>query len=176
MPIGGTPSLSAARVATPFVPQARAATAIALQILHCISAAYGTAAADILDVPGESTCTSFTLRTMNLIIKLLINAAALWVAAALVSGIELEGTFWEIMLVALIFGLINTFIKPVLKLLSLPVMILTLGLFAIVINAGLLWFTAWITDYLTVQNFWSAILGAIVISIVSALLGVFVRD
>ena len=113
---------------------------------------------------------------MNLIIKLLINAAALWVASALVSGIELEGTFWEIMLVALIFGLINTFIKPVLKLLSLPVMIVTLGLFAIVINAGLLVLTAWITDYLSVQNFWSAILGAIVISIVSAVLGVFVRD
>ena len=113
---------------------------------------------------------------MNLIIKLLINAAALWVAAALVSGIDLEGTFWEIMLVALIFGLINTFIKPVLKLLSLPVMIVTLGLFAIVINAGLLALTAWITDYLSVQDFWAAALGAIVISIVSAVLGVFVRD
>lgn len=115
-------------------------------------------------------------RYMNLIIKLLINAAALWVAGALVSGIELEGTFWQILLVALIFGLINTFIKPVLKLLSLPVMMLTLGLFALVINAGLLWLTSWITDYLSVDNFWAAILGAIVISTVSAVLGMFVRD
>lgn len=113
---------------------------------------------------------------MNLIFKLLINAAALWVAGAIVSGIELNGTFWEILLVALIFGLINTFIKPVLKLLSLPVMILTLGLFALVINAGMLALTAWLTDYLSVQNFWSAILGAIVISVVSAVLGAFVRD
>ena len=83
---------------------------------------------------------------MNWIIKLLINAAALWVAGALVSGIELEGTFWQILLVAL------------------------------EINAGLRWLSSWITDYLSVDNFWGAILGAIVISIVSAVLGMFVRD
>ncbi len=113
---------------------------------------------------------------MNLIFKLLINAAALWVASAVVSGIDLDGTFWEILLVALIFGLINTFIKPVLKLLSLPVMILTLGLFALVINTGMLALTAVFTDNLAIDNFWSALLGAIVISVVSAVLGMFVRD
>ncbi len=113
---------------------------------------------------------------MNLIIKLLINAAALWVAGALISGIGLDGTFWQILLVALIFGLINTFIKPILKLLSFPVIIVTLGLFALVINAAMLALTAAATDYLSVADFWSALLGAIVISVVSAVLGVFVRD
>jgi putative membrane protein len=113
---------------------------------------------------------------MNLIIKLLINAAALWVAAALVSGISLDGTFWEIMLVALVFGVINTFIKPILKLLSFPVIIVTLGLFTLVINAGMLALTAAVTDYLSIADFWSALLGALIISIVSAALGVFVRD
>lgn len=113
---------------------------------------------------------------MYLIFRLLINAAALWAASKLVSGIELQGTFWEILLVALVFGVINTFLKPILKLLSFPVMIITLGLFALVINAGLLMLTAWLTDWLTVDNFWSAILGSIVISIISAVLGVIARD
>jgi putative membrane protein len=113
---------------------------------------------------------------MNLIIRLLINAAALWVASAIVSGISLDGSFWEILLVALIFGLVNTFIKPILKLLSLPVIMVTFGLFALVINAAMLALTAVVTDYLSVANFWSALLGAIVISVVSAVLGVFVRD
>lgn len=113
---------------------------------------------------------------MRLILKLLINAAALWVAGELVSGISLDGTFWQIMLVALIFGLVNTFIKPILKLLSFPVIILTLGLFALVINTAMLALTAWITGYLSIDSFWSALLGAIVISVVSSVLGIFVRD
>lgn len=113
---------------------------------------------------------------MNLIFKLLINAAALWVASAVVSGIDLDGTFWEILLVALIFGLINTFIKPVLKLLSLPVMILTLGLFALIINTGMLALTAAVSDNLSIDNFWSALVGALVISVVSAVLGMFIPD
>jgi putative membrane protein len=113
---------------------------------------------------------------MRLILKLLINAAALWVAGYLVSGIDLDGDFWTILLVALIFGLINTVIKPVLKVLSLPVIILSLGLFALVINAAMLGLTAAITDALSVADFWSAVLGAIVISVVSAVLNVFVKD
>ena len=113
---------------------------------------------------------------MRLILKLLINAAALWVAGNLVTGIDLDGDFWTILLVALVFGLINTIIKPVLKLLSLPVIILSLGLFALVINAAMLGLTAAITDALSVADFWSALLGAIVISVVSAVLNVFVKD
>lgn len=113
---------------------------------------------------------------MRLILKLLINAAALWAAAKLVSGITLEGEFLTILLVALIFGLVNTFIKPILKALSFPVIILSLGLFTLVINAAMLGLTAAITDALSIKDFVAALLGAIVISVVSAVLSWFVPD
>ena len=113
---------------------------------------------------------------MRLLIRLLINAAALWVAAQLVDGIDLEGSVGGILLVALVFGLVNAFLRPVLRLLSLPVMILTLGLFALVINALLLWLTGALLDQLTVDGFIPALLGSIVVSIVSAVLGWFVPD
>ncbi len=113
---------------------------------------------------------------MRLILKLLINAAALWVAGELISGISLDGDFWTILLVALIFGLVNTFIKPILKVLSFPVIILTIGLFTLVINAAMLGLTAGISDALSIEDFWSALLGAVVISIVSAVLNTFVPN
>jgi putative membrane protein len=113
---------------------------------------------------------------MRLILKLLINAAALWAAGELVSGIHLDGDFWTILLVALVFGLVNTFIKPVLKILSFPVIILTIGLFTLVINAAMLGLTAAVTDALSIDDFWSALIGAIVISVVSAVLSWFVPE
>lgn len=113
---------------------------------------------------------------MRLILKLLVNAAALWAAGELISGINLEGNFWTILLVALVFGLVNTFIKPILKLLSFPVIILSLGLFTLIINAAMLGLTAALTDALDIVDFWSALLGAIVISIVSAVLNTFVPN
>ncbi|MDJ0952647.1 MAG: phage holin family protein [Acidimicrobiia bacterium] len=113
---------------------------------------------------------------MRLILKLLINAAALWVAGEVISGIDLEGDFWTILLVALIFGLVNTFIKPVLRLLSFPVIIVTIGLFTLVINAAMLGLTAAISNALSIENFWSALLGAVVISIVSAVLSTLVPN
>lgn len=113
---------------------------------------------------------------MKLIMKLLINAAALWAAGSLISGIDLDGDFWTILLVALVFGLVNTFIKPILKILSFPVILLSLGLFTLVINAAMLGLTANFTDALSIDGFWSALLGAIVISVVSAILNQFVSD
>jgi putative membrane protein len=113
---------------------------------------------------------------MKLILKLLINAAALWVAGEVIGGIDLEGDFWTILLVALIFGVVNTFIKPILKVLSFPVIILSLGLFLLVINAAMLALTAQVSSALSIADFWSAILGAIVITIVSAVLSTFVKD
>jgi putative membrane protein len=111
---------------------------------------------------------------MRLILKLLINAAALWVAGRLVSGMTLEGELLTILVVALIFGLVNTFIKPILKVLSFPVIILTIGLFTLVINAAMLGLTAAVTDALSIEDVWSAILGAIVVSVVSTVLNWFV--
>lgn len=109
-------------------------------------------------------------------IKTLINAAAIWVAAWLVNGITLSGGDWQhktitVVLVALIFGVVNFLIKPVVKLFSLPLFILTLGLITFVINALMLWLTSWASDALKlafhVSGFWPALLGSLIISIVS---------
>lgn len=115
---------------------------------------------------------------MDRVIQVLINAAALYVAQLLVDGIEFdfsqEGAWWQFLLVALIFGLVNTFLKPVLTILSLPITMVTLGLFLIVINALLLLLVSWISTELalgfTVDGFIPALLGAIIISIVGTLL------
>jgi putative membrane protein len=113
---------------------------------------------------------------MRLMLKLLINAAALWAAAYLITGIDLDGSFWAILLVALVFGVVNTFIKPILKALSFPVIMMTLGLFTLVINAGMLALTAAVSDALSIADIWSALLGAVVISVVSAVLNTFVPN
>ena len=113
---------------------------------------------------------------MNFIIKVLVNAAALWVAARFVPGIDLTADIWQILLIALVFGLINTFLKPILKVLSLPVIILTLGLFAIIVNVILLAITAALMEGLTIDGFLPALLGSIVISIVSAILNAIIPD
>jgi putative membrane protein len=101
---------------------------------------------------------------VTLLIKFIATAAALWLAAWIVPGIELSDRISTILWVALIFGLVNIFIKPVVKLLTLPMLLITLGLFAIVINAALLALTAWLTDGLQVDGFLSALLGSLVIS------------
>lgn len=101
---------------------------------------------------------------MKLIIKFVATAAALWLAAWIVPGIDLSDNIGTILWVALIFGLVNMFIKPVVKLLTLPMLLITLGLFAFVINAALLGLTAWLTDGLTVDGFLAALLGSLVIS------------
>jgi putative membrane protein len=112
----------------------------------------------------------------NLVIRLFVNAVALWVAAQLVSGIQLTGDFWPIILVAAVFGLVNALIKPVALLLSLPFLIITLGLFTIVINALMLMLTAAIVDALTVSGFGAAILGSLIISLVSLLFSVILPE
>lgn len=113
---------------------------------------------------------------MRIIVKLLVNAAALWVAAALIDGIQLEEGFVTILIVALVFGLVNTFLRPIVRLLSLPVLVVTLGLFTLIINTAMLGLTAWILDTLSIDGFWSAFLGALVISIVSVVLGRVLRE
>lgn len=112
----------------------------------------------------------------NLVIRLFINAVALWGAASVVRGIELSDDFWGVMFVALIFGVVNALIKPIVTLLTLPLLILTLGLLTVVINAGMLLLTAALTRHLAVGGFWAALLGALVISVVSFLLSVFLTE
>lgn len=117
---------------------------------------------------------------MRFFIRLLINAAALWVASAIVPGISHEGGWVNLLLVALVFGVLNAVIRPFLTLLSCPLLILTLGLFTLVLNAGMLLLTGAVSQGLglgfSVAGFWPAFLGGVVISVVSILLSAFVRD
>jgi putative membrane protein len=111
-----------------------------------------------------------------LLLRWAVNAVALWVAAELISGIELADGLGRVLVVALIFGLVNALIKPLAQLLSLPLIILTVGLFALVVNALMLLLTDAISDALTIENFWYAVLGAVVISLVSWALSAFVPE
>ncbi|HWZ85123.1 MAG TPA: phage holin family protein [Thermoanaerobaculia bacterium] len=118
---------------------------------------------------------------MRFLVRLLINAAALWVAVKLVPGITYTADSWLPLLgVALIFGVVNAFIRPLVKLLSLPLILLTLGLFALVVNGAMLLLTSSLSGALGmrfhVDGCLTAILGSIVVSIVSALLSMFLVD
>ncbi|MGZ8563891.1 MAG: phage holin family protein [Candidatus Limnocylindria bacterium] len=119
---------------------------------------------------------------MDRVIQLLINAGALYVAVLLVPGLdfafESEGAWWKFLLLAFIFGLVNTFVRPLLRLLSFPITMVTMGLFLIVINALMLLLTDAISDQLNlglrVDDFLAALLGAIVISVVGFVLSMVV--
>ncbi|HET7583883.1 MAG TPA: phage holin family protein [Gemmatimonadaceae bacterium] len=115
---------------------------------------------------------------MQFIVRLLINTAALWVATRLIGGITHTGGVGSLLVVALVFGVVNAVIRPVIKLLSLPVILLTLGLFTFVINALMLWLTSALSTSLGlgfhVAGFWSALVGALVVSVVSAILSIYV--
>ena len=117
------------------------------------------------------------------IVSLIATAIALWVADMFVPGINLalgggtQSSIVTLLIVAFIFGLINALIKPIISLLSLPITILTLGLFALIINAAMLMLTEFFSGgRLTVDGWIPAILGSIVISIVSAVVGMFFSD
>lgn len=122
------------------------------------------------------------------LVRAAVTGFALWVVTLLVGGIKFVGgdtTLQKvgiIFVVGVIFGLVNAFIKPIVQLLSIPLYILTLGLIHIVINALMLWITAWITEHTThwglyIDHFWwTAIWAAILLSIVSWLLGIVTRD
>jgi putative membrane protein len=127
------------------------------------------------------------MRTIG--IKVLVNGVALWVAALVLSdGIHLgqradslSARLLTILFVAVVFGLVNAFLKPIAKLFSLPFIILTLGLFTLVVNALMLQITSWLAGALSLDFhvdsfFWDAILGALVITLVSLLLNILIPD
>ena len=119
---------------------------------------------------------------MDRIVQLLINAGALYVAVLLVPGLDFafepELAWVKFLLVAFIFGLVNTFVRPVLRILTLPITLMTLGIFLIIINALMLLLTGAISAELdlglTVADFIAALLGAIVISVVGFVLSMVV--
>jgi putative membrane protein len=123
------------------------------------------------------------------LLRAALTGLALWMVTLLVGGIRFVGGEDDplrragiIFVVAVIFGLVNAFIKPVVQILSIPLYILTLGLFHVVINAFMLWVTAWITDHTThwglqIDHFWwTAIWAAIVLSLVSWVLSLVTKD
>jgi putative membrane protein len=119
-----------------------------------------------------------TERALSLALRWLLLSFAVWVAAELVTGIRYEG--WQsILAVALILGLLNLYVRPLFTLLTLPLTILTLGLFLLVLNALFLGLASWIAGWFDidfhVDDFWAALLGAIVISIVGLVVGFFVN-
>ena len=125
---------------------------------------------------------------MAFLLRVALTGFALWIVTLVVSGIDFVGgdttvqRIGIILFVALIFGLVNAIIKPIVQIISLPLYILTLGLIHVVINALMLWITSWITENTThwglyIDDFWwTAIWAAIVLSVVSWALSLIVRE
>ena len=114
---------------------------------------------------------------MRLLLHWIITCVALFAAAKLVPGIRVEGNAWAVYAVtAVLLGLLNVIVRPVLKFLSCPMILLTLGLFLLVINGLVLWMTSWVAVKwfdvaFHVDGFWAAFLGALIVSLVSFVLG-----
>lgn len=116
----------------------------------------------------------------RLLLRWFINAVALWVAITVVPGIHAPTSVPALLGLALIFGLVNALFRPILQLLTCPLIVLTLGLFTLLINTFLFWLAGQVGEWfgvgLTVDGFWPAFFGALVVSLVSVVLSVFVRD
>lgn len=118
---------------------------------------------------------------MKKLLSFLAIAASLWVAVWLVDGFEFDGEWWQFLIVAALMGLANVVVKPILRLFSLPLILLTLGLFLIVVNALVLWIVVGLSGALELGLtsegfFWETFLASIVISIVSWILGAVLRE
>ena len=114
------------------------------------------------------------------IIRWMINAVGLYAAVWIVDGISYSGNWTGILWLALIFGLLNALLRPLLKFLTCPLIILTLGLFTLVINTVMLLLTSSVGQSFgfnfSVDGFWTALLGSLVISVVSIVMSVIFRD
>lgn len=117
---------------------------------------------------------------MRFVVRLLVNAAALWVATRIVPGVSYSGGVAPMLAVALVFGIVNAVIGTIAKIVTFPIIILTLGLFILVINGVMLMLTSALSEALglgfEVRGFWAAFWGALVVSLVSTILSLFIRD
>lgn len=115
-----------------------------------------------------------------LLLRLVINAIALFVAARFVQGISFNNDWLTLIVVAFIFGLVNALVRPILAALTCPLLVLTLGLFTFVLNAIMLALTSWVAQQLglgfRVEGLWAAFVGAIVVGLVSFLLSLVIRE
>jgi len=112
---------------------------------------------------------------MGFVIRVLVNTAAILLAAHLVPGVRVS-SLTTALVAGLVLGLINAIVRPVLVFLTLPLTLVTLGLFLFVLNAFCLWLTSVFVPGLVVQGFWAALLGALIVSFVSWVLTAFVSD
>jgi putative membrane protein len=116
----------------------------------------------------------------SLFLHWILNAAALWVAAAIIPGLDFTGGPGRLLLVAAVFGIVNSTLRPLLTILTCPLIILTLGLFTFIINAVMLMVTGWLSESwnlgFTVSGFWAAFFGGLVVGLVSMLLSVGLKD
>ena len=114
------------------------------------------------------------------ILRWVINAIALFLAVYLVPGVSLQGGWASLIWLALIFGLINAFLRPLLKLLTCPLIVLTLGLFTLLINTFLFWLTSQVGQAFgigfTISGFWPAFLGGLVVTVVSVVMSLILKD
>lgn len=117
----------------------------------------------------------------RLLLRLVINAIALWAAVQIVPGLEHQAESGiSLLIIALIFGLVNALIRPIVILLTCPLILLTMGLFILVINTVMLSLTVWLSGVfnlgLSSSSFWATFFGAVVISIVSGVINLLVKD
>lgn len=105
---------------------------------------------------------------MSLLIKLLLSSVTVFIAAYLLPGVHVE-TFWDAIIVAVVIGLLNIFVRPLLIFLTIPATIITLGLFLFVINALIVWMASNMISGFTVSNFWWALLFTILLSVINSL-------
>jgi putative membrane protein len=117
---------------------------------------------------------------IKLLVRWVVIAVSLWVAVLIVPGLHYEGSGVELFIIAAIFGLVNAVIRPIVLLLSCPLVVLTFGLFILVVNTLMLSLTIWLSSLfnfgITSEGFWATFLGAVVISIVSGILNLFLKD
>ena len=111
----------------------------------------------------------------GIIWRWILNAAALYATAHLIVGIDISG-FGAALIAALVWGFMNTVIRPIISILTLPINILTLGLFTFVVNGFLLWLVADVIDGFSVAGIWYGIFGALVLSLISSMLSTLISD
>jgi putative membrane protein len=107
---------------------------------------------------------------MKIIIRILANCLAILIAAKLVPGFIFSGSSWDLLVAGTVIGLINALIKPIIELVALPVIFLTLGLFNIVINVGMLLLADRFLTHLTITGFWPAFWGVVILSLINHLI------
>ncbi len=109
-------------------------------------------------------------------IRWVSNVVALFVAAWILSGISYGDQWWTLFIAAAVFTFVNMWVKPLLTVLSIPFIIVTLGLFYFLINILMLYITDWVVPHFEIRSFWWAVLGAIIVSIVNGLMGIVLPD